>query len=250
MNFMTAYAIQKRKFIMHSAHPTIGVSIALAARRFECVVLRPRKVCAIAGPNDRPLAELVQKYLVDFFGDDYPLDWNWVPIKAKTMHLEDITAHDMDCLILFGHPEVISAKALEHIHDYWQCGGSLAAVRIVDFALHGNARFAGELFGGEYYYEHLLQPAKISLLRHAGHHPLLSGVQPFISRGGLHRYDLPLTEATPILFGSAACETWPVAWVRSRLGRRIFATTLGSPADFRHPCFLRLLANAIIWTAR
>jgi len=250
MNLMSSYAIQKRKFIMHSAHPSIGVSIALAARRFEYAVLRPRKVFAVAGPKDRHLAVLVQNYLLDFHGDDYPLEWNWVSIKAKEMPLEDITPHDIDCLILFGHPEALSAKALERIHDYWQCGGSLAAVRIADFALHGNARFADELFGGEYYYEHLLQPAKISLLHHAGHHPLLRGVQPFVSRGGLHRYDLPLTEATPILFGSASGDTLPVAWVRSRLGRRVFATTLGSPADFRHPCFLRLLANAVMWTAR
>jgi Trehalose utilisation len=250
MNRMSSYAIQNRKFIMHSAHPTIGVSVALAARRFEYAVLRPRKVFAIAGPQDRHLAELVQNYLLDFLGDDYPHEWNWVSIKAKGTPLGDITAHDIDCLILFGRPEALSAQDLEQIHDYWQCGGSLAAFRIADFAMRGNARFADEIFGGEYYYEHLLQPAKISLLHQAGRHPLLRGVQPFVSRGGLHRYDLPLTQATPILFGSVSGETLPVAWVRSRLGRRVFATTLGSPADFRHTCFLRLLANAIVWTAR
>ena len=39
MNRMSSYALQKRKFIMHSAHPTIGVSVALAARRFEFAVV-------------------------------------------------------------------------------------------------------------------------------------------------------------------------------------------------------------------
>lgn len=235
---------------MHAAHPTVGVSIAMSAQRFQCAVVRPRKVYAIAGPKDQPLAMQVQNYLVDFLGDDYSMDWNCVTIKAKGMPLEDINPHDIDCLILFGHPAVMNVKALERIHDYWQCGGSLVAVRIVDFALHGSAKFAGELFGGEYHNEHLLEPCKIGLRHDAGHHPLLRGVRPFISRGGLHCYNLPPTEATPILFGSAAGEIVPVAWVRSRLGRRIFATTLGSPADFRHPCFLRLLANATIWTAR
>jgi hypothetical protein len=250
MDLMTSYAIQKRKFIMHSAHPTVGVSIALAARRFQCAVVRPRKVCAIAGPKDQPLAAQVQNYLVDFFADDYAIDWNSVAIKAKGTPLEDINPHDVDCLILLGNHAVMNAKALELIHDYWQCGGSLVAIRIADFALHGKAKFANELFGGEYHNEHLLQPAKISVPRNAGRHPLLRGVQPFISRGGLHRYDLLPTEATPILFGSSSGEIFPAAWVRSRLGRRVFATTLGSPADFRHPCFLRLLANAIMWTAR
>jgi hypothetical protein len=250
MDLMTSYAIQKRKYIMHSAHPTVGVSIALAARRFQCAVVRPRKVWAIAGPKDQPLAAQTQNYLIDFLADDYSIDWNCVSIKAKGMPLEDINPHDIDCLILFGHPAVMNTKALERIHDYWQCGGSLAAVRMVDFALHGNAEFADDLFGGEYHYEHLLDPAKISLPHNAGRHQLLRGVRPFVSRGGLHRYNLLPTEATPILFGSSSGEILPVAWARSRLGRRVFATTLGSPADFRHPCFLRLLANAIMWTAR
>lgn len=235
---------------MHPAHPTIGVSIALAARHFEYIVPKPRKVYAVVGPKDRALAAAVQNYLFDFLSDEFPLEWNWMAIKAKQKPLADITPHDVDCLVLFGRPEAMNANVLERIHDYWQCGGSLAAVRIADFPLYGNARFAGDLFGGEYYNEHLLEPANISLLSQAGHHPLLRGVQPFISRGGLHRYELSLTEATPILFGSSSGETLPVAWVRSRLGRRVFATTLGSPPDFRNQCFLRLLANAIIWTAR
>lgn len=250
MNLMSSYAIPRRKYIMHSAHPAVGVSIALRAYQFQRAAVRPRKVCAVAGPKDQPLAALAQNYFADFFGDNYAVDWNCHAIKAKGMPVEDINPHDMDCLILFGHPEMMNGKALERIHDYWQCGGSLVAIRIVDFALHGGSDFAGEIFGGEYHYDHLLQPTKISVLNDAGHHPLLRGVQPFISRGGLHRYDLLLSEATPILFGTAGGETLPVAWVRSRRGRRVFATTLGSPADFRHPYFLRLLANAIVWTAR
>jgi len=247
---MSGYAIEKRKYIMHSAHPTVGVSIALAARRFVSAVVRPRKLCAVVGPNDQPLAVVMQNYLADFFGDNNSLQWNCHSIKAKGMPPEDVNPHDIDCLILFGHPAVMNVKALEPIYDYWQCGGSLVAVRVADFALHGGADFAGDIFGGEYLYDHLLAPTKISILHDAGHHLLLRGVQPFVSRGGLHRYDLFPSEATPILFGSAGGETLPVAWVRSKRGRRIFATTLGSPADFRHPCFLRLLANAAVWTAR
>ena len=237
--------------ILHAPRSSDDWSLNCAgARHFQYTAPRPRKLYAVAGPKDWPLAKAVQNYLFDFLRDEYPHEWNWLAIKAEQMPLEEITPHDVDCLILFGRPEAMSAGALERIHDYWQCGGSVAAVRVSDFAMRGNARFASDLFGGEYYNEHLLQPAKISLLSDAAHHPLLRGVQPFISRGGLHRYDLSLTEATPILFGSCSGETLPVAWVRSKLGRRVFATTLGSPADFRQHGFLRLLANAIIWTAR
>ncbi len=235
---------------MHSAHPMVGVSIALAARRFQCAVLRPRNVFAIVSPLDQPLAMRVYNYLVDLHGDDYVLDWKCAAIKVKEMPLWDISPRDVDCLILLGNHAAMKSEVLEQIYDYWQCGGSLVAIRLAEFALHGAAELAGDIFGGRYRFEHLLQPVDISLMRHAGGHPLLRGVQPFISRGGLQRYELSADEATPIAFASAAGETVPVAWVRSRLGRRVFATTLGSAADFRHPCFLRLLANAILWTAR
>ena len=237
--------------ILHAPRSSDDWSLNRAwAAAFPIYAAQAAKIVrAVAGPKDWPLAKAVQNYLFDFLRDEYPHEWNWLAIKAKQMPLEDITPHNVDCLILFGRPEAMSANTLERIHDYWQCGGSVAAVRVSDFAMRGNARFASDLFGGEYYNEHLLQPAKISLLSDA-HHPLLRGVQPFISRGGLHRYELSLSEATPILFGSCSGETLPVAWVRSKLGRRVFATTLGSPADFRQHGFLRLLANAIIWTAR
>ena len=235
---------------MHSAHPTVGVSIALAARCFERTAIRPRKIRAVVGPKDQPSSMLVQKYLADFFAEDYAHDWNCSAIKAHGMPVEDLNPHEIDCLLLFGHPAVMNAEVLDRIYEYWQCGGSLVAVRIADLAQHGGSNFADDIFGGEYQCDHLLEPAKISLLHQSGNHPLLRGVHPFVSRGGLHRYNSLPPEATAIAFGSANDEAIPVAWVRSKLGRRVFATTLGSPADFRHPCFLRLLANAILWTAR
>lgn len=235
---------------MHPAHPTIGVSIALAARHFTFTAPRPRRVYAVAGPTDWPLAAAVQSHLFDFLGDEFAHQWSWLAIKVKQPPFDDITPRDVDCLFMLGRDEAMSGRTLESVHDYWQCGGSVAAVRVSDFAIRGDGRFAGDLFGGEYYNEHLLAPAKISPLPEAGHHQLLRGVKPFVARGGLHRYELSLAEATPILFGTASGETLPVAWVRSKLGRRVFATTLGAPADFRNPSFLRLLANAIIWTAQ
>ena len=249
MDLMPGYTIHKRKFFMHPAHPAIGVSIALAARQFTFTAPRPRKVYAVAGPRDWPLATAVQGYLLDFLGDEFAHHWNWLAIKAKQPPFDDIAPRDVDCLLMLGRDEAMSAGTLECIYDYWQCGGSVAAVRVSDFAMRGDSRFAGDLFGGEYYGEHLLAPAAISLPPDAGRHPLLRGVKPFIARGGLQRYELSLTEAAPILFGASSGETLPVAWVRSKLGRRVFATTLGAPADFRQPSFLRLLANAVIWAA-
>jgi hypothetical protein len=253
MEFMSGYTIQQRRYIMHAAHPTVGVSIAQLAHGLQYAAVRSPKVQAVVNPRDYCLAIRLENYLADYLGDNYAqysLDWRCLTIKAKGIPLESISAHLSDCLVTFGHPAAMNSKSLEQIHDYWQCGGSLVGIRIVDFALQGVPGLARELFGGEYQYEHLLVPARINLLPHARKHPLLRGVQPFVLTGGIHRYALLPGEATPILFASAAGETVPVAWVRSRLGRNVFATSLGSAADFRHPCFLRLLANAIVWASR
>jgi hypothetical protein len=235
---------------MHSAHPSIGVSVSLAARQFACPVIRPRKVFEVASPRDRTSAGLLRSYLADYFGEDYSLDWNCAAIDMNGICDAEINPSEVDCLILFGHSSVISKKNLEQIHDYWQCGGSLVALRIGDFSLHGASQFADDIFGGEYQFEHSLSPVLISPPHHAGYHPLLRGIQPFVLRGGLHRYDFLPNDAAPMAFGSLDGETVPAAWARSKLGRRVFATTLGAPADFRHPLFLRLLANAVSWTAR
>ena len=253
MNFMSSQAIQQRKYIMHAAHPTVGVSIAQLARGFAYGIVRTTNVQAVVSPKDYWLAMRLENYLADYLGDNYSqysLDWHCLAIKAKPMALDSIGAHESDCLVLFGHPAVMNAKALELIRDYWQRGGSLVGIRIADFALQGVGGLASEMFGGEYQAEHLLVPAKISALPDARYHPLLRGIRPFILTGGIHRYNLMPSEGTPILFASVAGETLPVAWVRASRERRIFATTLGSAADFRHPCFLRLMANAILWTSR
>ena len=192
----------------------------------------------------------MRDHLLDFHGDEYPLDWNWVSIKAKGMQPEDINPHDIDCLILFGHPEALSAKALDRIHDYWQCGGSLAAVRIADFAFAAMPGSPTNFSAANIITSICWSRPKSVCCTMPGIIRCCAECSRLFCAGGLHRYELPLTDATPILFGSASGETLPVAWVRSKLGRRVFATTLGSPADFRHPCFLRLLANAVIWTAR
>jgi hypothetical protein len=247
---MLNYATKRRKYIMHPAHPTVGVSVGISTRQFECAKPSVRKLCAVVGPKDQPLAALLKNYLFDFMGDDYSFDWNCISLKARGSSLEDLTPQGVDCLILLGHHAAMNDQVVEKIYDFWQSGGSLVAARIAEFAVHGMKEFAGHIFGGEYLNEHLLAPIKVTLPRHAGRHPLVRGIHPFILKSGLQRYDLLPAEGTPIAFGSAADETMPVAWVRARLGRRVFATTLGSPADFRHPLFLRLLSNAIVWTSR
>ena len=54
----------------------------------------------------------------------------------------------------------------------------------------------------------------------------------------------------PLLTGTIPDHTEPVAWTHDYKGARVFYTSLGHPKDFEEPAFVRLIANALFWTAR
>ena len=80
-------------------------------------------------------------------------------------------------------------------------------------------------------------------------HPIVGGVRPFTAGDGLARTRLLTADAEVLLTGWVPGAREAVAWTYSYQAHRGFCTTLGHPADFRQPSFLRLLANAIFWTA-
>jgi hypothetical protein len=77
-------------------------------------------------------------------------------------------------------------------------------------------------------------------------HPVLEGVEPFVS---LHcapeKDDMP-GDATILLRGRSRGVCQPVAWLHCRYGRA-FHTRLGSVADFDQADFIRVLLNAAAW---
>jgi hypothetical protein len=80
----------------------------------------------------------------------------------------------------------------------------------------------------------------------AAWHPVLEGVEPFLSRlDAAEGFPVP-HDATILLNGRSVAAVEPVAWLRHRPGRA-FCTRLGSVADFQQPAFLRLLLSAVAW---
>jgi type 1 glutamine amidotransferase len=49
--------------------------------------------------------------------------------------------------------------------------------------------------------------------------------------------------------GNNGTNSEPVTWVREYKKGRIFYTSLGHQKDFEQKDFLRLISNAILWTA-
>lgn len=98
----------------------------------------------------------------------------------------------------------------------------------------------------------------VSVIKENSKHPILTGVDPaFHVRSWLYKVlpDYPAKGSTWLLMGKAVnpdkagFENNPVAWTwQTPAGGKVFATTMGHPADFSVESFQRLLINAIHWT--
>ena len=108
------------------------------------------------------------------------------------------------------------------------------------------------VFGGNYK-NHTKQGVPADVTLSATGHPVLAGVKPFRTTGGLYKNPDLAKDVTVLLTASTGTDAEPVAWVRERKldgkTQRVFYTSLGTPDDFRDPNFVRLLANAVAWAA-
>ena len=98
----------------------------------------------------------------------------------------------------------------------------------------------------------------VSVIKEAAKHPILTGVDPaFHVSSWLYKVlpDYPAKGSTWLLMGKAVnpdkagFQDNPVAWTwQTAAGGKVFATTLGHPADFSVEAFQRLLINAVHWS--
>lgn len=250
------FAARRRHFVVHSAHKTVGVSLAsldLEAGRETfgeelCPAEQPTlRVCLVTGPGDDQAtfsAEILTEYLRSVRAGP------WDPICCRTSDdwadLGDLAA--CHCAVLFLDRQ-LPAEWLAVAADRAQAGGGLIGLR----AAHGPwlcpATRGSVLFGAECLGRHInsSKPA-VRIAPAAALHPTVAGVRPFVAAGDLAVVRTLGAEA--VLVGSALDRDEKVAWVCRCGAGRGFCTTLGHPADFRQGSFLRLLANAVAWTSK
>jgi type 1 glutamine amidotransferase len=99
---------------------------------------------------------------------------------------------------------------------------------------------------------------EVSVIEENAKHPILTGVDPsFHVSSWLYKVlpDYPAKGSTWLLMGKAVnpdkagFEDNPVAWTwQTSAGGKVFATTMGHPADFKVEAFQRLMINALHWT--
>jgi len=246
--------VSRRKFFMHSAHKSIGVSTGLAALH----------ACDLTGfAVEVPNKPTPRVFLVSG-SPRYNSDESLVALEAylnrnarvqctrvfatseeKLPGLEDLD--QCDCMVLLTRRMKIDGEPLDRIKRYCRRGGAIVGVRTASHGLQNWLAMDKEVFGGDYRGHYNNTIAGVSVVEAAKHHPVLAGVRPFVSHGALYKNRNVAKDAKILLTGSFPDRSHPVAWTRLHNGGRIFYTSLGHPADFRQPDFLRLLTNAIAW---
>ncbi|MHC4179693.1 MAG: ThuA domain-containing protein, partial [Planctomycetota bacterium] len=246
--------VSRRRFFMHSAHTTVGVSAGLAALRSgepaELAVAgraptegwsrRPLRVCLVSAcphyNSDQSLA-VFQKYLQE----KHKMKCSLVLSKKKDdlPGLENLD--ESDCLLLFARRMTIKGEQLERIKRYCARGGAIVGVRTASHAFQNWLEMDKEVFGGDYQGHFGNKLTEVNIVEAAKDHPILAGVKPFGSRGTLYKNPSIAKDATVLLTGTFPGQTYPVAWVGLRpmggrcscpaewAGGRVFYTSLGHP---------------------
>jgi len=239
---------------MHAAHKTIGVSPAAAALPacdgpsvgLPDKLRRPLRVCLVAGSTERRLHESyaeLEQYLQRHCNLECCRSFRTAdcePAEAKNRRTPD-------CALLIGRPAAIEKELLWQLEQHCRLGGPIVGVRSAGYALQDPLQMGPNVFGVDYRGRHGNQSTQVEVVQQMADHPVLAGVEPFVSQGALERNFGVARDAVVLLRGNCDHGQHPVAWTRKHNGGRVFYTSLGHPEDFRHDSFRKLLANALFW---
>lgn len=217
----------------------------------------PLKVCLVSGSNeyrsDVSLSEF-QSYLETHFNVQCTLlkAQGRLNRRGEYGELPGLEAlDDSDVVLFFSRRITIQGDQLERIKKYCEAGRPIVAVRTASHGFQNWLEFDRVVLGGNYqgHYGETKSPATYSPAV-TQFHPLLEGVGVIQSLYTLYKND-PVAEDTQVLMtGSTVDGTQPAAWTRLHNGGRVFYTSIGGLEDFKNPSFMRLLVNALFWTAR
>lgn len=160
---------------------------------------------------------------------------------------------EADVLLVFMRRNTLPEDQLEAVRAFCAAPGKgVIGIRTASHAFQNWLAFDKEVLGGNYKGHYGDEEVEVAFDPGAADHPVLRGVAPWTRRGKLYKNPGVSTEGdrTVLQTGKAGKgRSEPVTWVRERREGRVFSTTLGIPGDFENPAFLRMLVNAVYWTA-
>jgi type 1 glutamine amidotransferase len=213
------------------------------------------KICMISGSfeydSEKSLI-LFSDYLENKYSVErnIVLDTKLIIYKSEDDHQSLKQIEDADMTLVFTRRLNTKGEELERFKKYCIEGKPIVGVRTASHAYQNWLIFDKKVLGGNYQGHYGPGPiAKVEINESAKNHPILKGVSNFKSHGSLYQ-NTPISQDTTILLtGKTTEHTEPVAWTRLNNGGRVFYTSLGHQKDFEEENFLRLLANAVVWTA-
>jgi type 1 glutamine amidotransferase len=154
-----------------------------------------------------------------------------------------------DVVILCTRRVRLQGEQLDRLKNYCTSGKPLIGIRTASHAIQTWLDLDKEVFGGDYQ-GHYKEGPLIQIKRKASDHAVLKEVKPYQSEASLYKNPKLADDARVVLTGTTKDGTEPIAWTRSYKGGRVFYTSLGHQKDFEEESFLRLIANAVLWTTQ
>ena len=154
-----------------------------------------------------------------------------------------------DVAVLYTRRLKLEGEQLERIKKYCTSGKPLIGIRTASHAIQTWLDLDKEVLGGNYKNHYKVGPLT-EIKIETKDHPILKGVKPYQSQASLYRNTGLAKDVNILLTGSIPDGSEPIAWTRDYKGGRIFYTSLGHQKDFEEESFLRLIANAVLWTTQ
>lgn len=171
---------------------------------------------------------------------------------------KDLTGVDQlesaDVAVFFTRRVNVADDQLAKVKNFIAAGKGVVGVRTASHGFQTWLEFDPQVLGGSYGNHYGKDAtAEVSIDDKAKSHPVLAGVKPFTTTGKLYKNPKLAEDVTLLLTARTAAYSEPVAWARDAKPNergRVFYTSLGTPEDFKNEDFLKMLANAIRWTAK
>ncbi len=239
----------------------LGAVMALATDARDA---RKKLVMLIAEP-EYDTAKTLPEFAVKFLATDFRVvvvDGSDAPGEKNAFGKIDELA-DADVLLVSVRRRTPPAAQMTLIRAHVAAGKPVVGIRTAchAFVLAGNKKpepgladwpeWDAQVIGGHYTGHHGHGPIT-HVTATAPDDPILRGVAvPFDSDAWFYKVSPLHAGAKPLLTGEIPGQpTEPIAWTFRRAdGGRTFFTSLGNPADFKHPSFQQLLRNGIHWAA-
>jgi type 1 glutamine amidotransferase len=158
---------------------------------------------------------------------------------------------ETDVMVLFTRRLKLTGEELDLFKKYCLSGKPIVGIRTASHAMQNWLDLDREVFGGDYTGHYgTAMTTTVKLVERERKHPILAGVSPFVSDGSLYKNAKVADDCKVLLTGTNLQATMPVAWTRTYKGGRVFYTSLGHQRDFENEYFLRMLENAVAWTAK